>query len=472
MHPNATLQAIAQALTAGSISSVELVGAYIARIERLDPTLGAFRECYFDAAMTAAKQADQARLKGHPAASGALQGIPFAVKDLFDVTGKPTTAGTSALNNNIATQDAAAVQRLQAAGMILLGKTHTVQFAYSGVGINSDQGTPHNPWAQAQHVPGGSSSGSGVAISAGLAPLTLGTDTGGSVRIPAALTGITGLKTTVGQVSRAGVYPLSWSLDSVGPLTNSAADAAEVMQVLQGFDPADPSTKAFTAQDFSQIERGASGLRIAIANGVFFDGVEPAIEAAVRAAAKTFTELGATVAEIDFPLAARALDLNPQGLIIAAEAYAVNRELVDNRLDELDPLVAPRVLAGKDISAADYAHLQNEWQHLRMAAITALQAIDVLLVPTTPMSAQPVAQITASNDSYNQHNLGYLRNTAIGNILNLCGLSVPCGVNPAGLPMGLMIYAKPFCEAQALQAACALQQATDWHRQLPDLSWV
>ena len=276
----------------------------------------------------------------------------------------------------------------------------------------------------------------------------------------------------MGQVSRAGVYPLSWSLDSVGPLTNSAADAAAVLHALQGFDSADPSTRDYSVQDFSQIGQGANGLRVAIANGLFFDGVEPPIQAAVRAAADTFKELGATVQEIDFPLAAQALELNPQGLIIAAEAYAVNRELVDNRLDELDPLVAPRVLAGKDISAADYAHLQNEWQHLRIAATTALQAIDVLLVPTTPLSAQPVAKIAENNDSYNQHNLAYLRNTAIGNILNLCGLSVPCGVNPAGMPMGLMIYAKPFCEAHALRAACAFQQATDFHRQTPDLGWI
>ena len=461
---------LAEALAAGAISSVELVEYYLDRITRLDNQLGAFRELYSQEALKAAKRADQARTKN--TVQGGLHGIPFAVKDLFDVAGKPTTAGTSLLNHNVAVDHAGTVDRLLAAGMILLGKTNTVQFAYSGVGINSDHGTPHNPWAQEHFVPGGSSSGSAVAVSAGLVPTALGTDTGGSVRIPAALTGITGLKTTVGQVSRNGVYPLSWSLDSVGPLTNSAMDAATLFGQLQGYDQADPSTRDFVAQDLANVDAPITGMRIGIANGLLFDEVEDENITAVHEAAAVFRELGAQVEEFDFPQAAQARALNPNGLIIAAEAYAVNRQLVDDRFTELDPWVAPRVRAGKDINAADYAQQQNAWQHLRMETIHALHDIDLLLAPTTQISAKSVEAITASTEVYSKHNLAYLRNTTIGNILNLCGLSVPSGTTSAGLPIGLMIYAKPFNEARALQAATAFQKATDFHLRTPDLSWI
>lgn len=470
MHANATIAELSNALASRAISCSELVDYYLTRIRRLDGKLGAFYDVYEDEARVAAKQADSRRAR--KSELNPLNGIPFAAKDLFDVAGKPTTAGTHLLAQNIAKQHATAVQKLLDSGMILIGKTKTVQFAYSGVGINSDQGTPHNPWARDHFVAGGSSSGSAVAVCAGLVPTALGTDTGGSVRIPAALTGITGLKTTVGQVSRAGVYPLSWSLDSVGPLTNSAVDAATVFAQLQGDDQADPSTRHFRPQALTSLAMPIAGLRIGLPTGLFFEEVEDDITAAVMSAATVFRELGAQVTEFGFPQASQARALNPNGLIIAAEAYAVNRQLVDHRLDELDPWVAPRVLAGRDISGADYASTQNSWQHLRMETLQALADLDLLLVPTTPISAKSVASITANQEAYSRHNLAYLRNTTIGNILNLCGLSVPCGTTRLGMPIGLMIYAKPFGEAQALQAAHAFQRATDFHQHNPDLGWI
>ena len=204
-------------LRTGGLSPVELVERFLDRISALDPTLNAFRLVCPERALTQARAAEAALKAG--LSSGPLHGIPYAAKDLFDAQGLPTTAGCRLLADNIAVEDSVAIRRLTQAGMILLGKTNTVQFAYSGIGINHDHGTPHNPWHRVHHVPGGSSSGSGVAVAAGLVPMALGSDTGGSVRIPASLCGTTGLKTTVGRVSRAGVYPLSWSLDSVGPLT-------------------------------------------------------------------------------------------------------------------------------------------------------------------------------------------------------------------------------------------------------------
>ena len=224
----------------GSVSPVALTEELLARIDALDPRLHAFIAMARERALGQARAAESALRAGHDL--GPLHGIPYAAKDLYDVAGLPTTAGTRVLKDNVAAADCAAVRRLSAAGMVLLGKTHTVQFAFGGVGINHDHGTPHNPWHQVPHAPGGSSSGSGVAVAAGLVPMALGTDTGGSVRIPAALCGIVGLKTTVGRISRAGVYPLSFTLDSVGPLTRSVEDAALVYQALQGPDFDDETT--------------------------------------------------------------------------------------------------------------------------------------------------------------------------------------------------------------------------------------
>jgi len=214
-----TLTQLGARIRSGTLSPVALAEHLLARIRQLDGKLGAFRMVLADRALAQAKAAETAIKAGVDL--GPLHGLPYVAKDLFDVRGYPTTAGTRLLAKAIATRDSAVTQKLDRTGMVLLGKTNTVQFAYGGVGINSDHGTPHNPWNSTPHAPGGSSSGTGVAVSAGLAPFGLGTDTGGSVRIPAALCGVVGLKTTVGRISRAGVYPLSFSLDSVGPLTRS-----------------------------------------------------------------------------------------------------------------------------------------------------------------------------------------------------------------------------------------------------------
>src|SRR4029077_17199139 len=238
------------------------------------------------------------------------------------------------LAENVAAHDSAVVSRLAAAGLTPLGKTYTVQFAYGAAGINHDQGTPHNPWHPTPHAPGGSSSGSAVAVAAGLVPMALGTDTGGSVRVPAALCGIVGLKTTIGRVSRSGVYPLSWTLDSVGPLTRSVEDAALVYQALQGADPRDASTTGIAPHDALRgLKDGVKGLRIAFGETVFFDDVDPEVEKTVRESGQVFRSLGAQVASIAIPEAAAAWAEEKRPLLIPAEACAVNRQFLDKHLD-------------------------------------------------------------------------------------------------------------------------------------------
>ena len=270
--PFSSLTELSNAVASGDIGPVELTESYLSRIEALDGKLNAFRMATPERALDEARAAESMLAKGQTL--GPLHGLPYAAKDLYDVAGLPTSAGAKVLEGAIAEHDCDTVRQLRQRGMVLLGKTNTVQFAYGGVGINHDHGTPHNPWNETPCAPGGSSSGSGVAVAAGMAPMALGTDTGGSVRIPAALCGISGLKTTVGRVSRAGVYPLSWSLDSVGPLARSVEDTALVYEAITGEEPGDSSTHGATAQRVRhQLDGDIRGLRIGIARTAFFDGV-------------------------------------------------------------------------------------------------------------------------------------------------------------------------------------------------------
>ncbi len=466
-----TITELAKMLRSGEITSTQLVQKSLDRIKMLDGQLNAFRMVCPERALEQAVAADRIFSAGEE--PGMLFGIPYAAKDLFDVKGLPTTAGTDLLKDNIASVDAYAIDKLNQAGMILIGKTNTVQFAYGGVGINHEHGTPKNPWGSTHHVPGGSSSGSAVAVSTGMVPVALGSDTGGSVRIPASLCGNTGLKTTVGRIGRGGVYPLSWSLDSVGPLARSVEDTALAYQSLQGLDVTDESTWGIAVQDaLGELKNGIMGMRLAFAESAFWQDVDPDIEQAVRECGAIFKELGATVASIDFEEAEQARQLNSKGLIIAAEAYTLNKRWLEAHFDRLDPIVAQRMIKGKTVESAEYLHNNLAWRDLRSRAFTSLKDVDALLVPTTPIPALPIAEIDADMDTYTKENLSYLRNTAIGNVLNLCGLSVPCGFTQLGLPIGLMIYAKPFQESQALRIGYSFQQATDWHRYRPDLSWV
>jgi aspartyl-tRNA(Asn)/glutamyl-tRNA(Gln) amidotransferase subunit A len=469
--PYSTIAELGRALRAGSVTPTALAEQYLQRIGQLDGELGAFKLVTAERAMAQARAAEAEMSVGID--RGPLHGIPYAAKDLYDVAGVPTTAGCPLLESNIAERDCMVIRKLNDAGAVLLGKTITVQFAYGGAGINNQQGTPHNPWHREPRLPGGSSSGSGVAVASGLAPMALGSDTGGSVRIPAALCGVTGLKTTVGQISRAGVFPLSWSLDSVGPLTRSAEDAALIYHAIAGPDADDSSTAAYRPADvLANLDKGVRGLRLAFAESVFFDDADDEVAAAVRATGDVFKGLGAHVDSVEFPQARQAMALNPRGLVIAAEAYTLNRELIDNRIEELDQIVALRMAKGAEIPAHEYLRMERDWHALRASAMTQFADVDALLCPTVMIASTPVADAMQDMDAYTRRNLQCLRNTAIGNVLNLCAVTVPCGFTAAGLPVGLMIYARSFDEAMVLRIGHAYQRATDWHTRMPTLDWM
>jgi aspartyl-tRNA(Asn)/glutamyl-tRNA(Gln) amidotransferase subunit A len=457
-------------LRRGDVSPVELARQVLDRIDEGDGQLHAFASVTRGRALAEAAQAERELAAG--TVRGPLHGIPYAVKDLFDVAGEATGAGTHLLAGNVAANDASVVRRLCEAGMVLIGKTHTVQFAYGGVGINHDTGTPRNPWRNDEpYVPGGSSSGSAVAVAAGLVPVALGTDTSGSVRVPASLCGVTGLKTTVGRVSRTGVYPLSAKLDSVGPLARTVDDCAFVYEAIQGADPADPTTTGQPTSDVrSTIGDGVGGLRLAVIETMFFDRIDPAVDAAVRSAADLLADLGADVTSIEAPEIDEVMggtDAPYRAWTVAAEGCVVNHRLLEESFDELDPVVAERLRRGFDLSAVELLESYEAWRRLQASFARRTADIDGFLMPSTMLPARPVAEVDATPQSYARFNVEYLRNTSIGNRLEWCGLSVPCGLTPDRLPIGLMIQAPSMHEHVVIRVGHAYQQASQWHRRRP-----
>ena len=469
--PLGTIREIGASFRRGAVSPTALVERCFARIDAIDPALHSFLRLTRDRALGEARAAEAALRAGVD--TGPLQGIPYAAKELFDVRGEPSTGGTHLLEHRIARDDAEAVRRLASAGMALIGKTHTVQLAYGMVGVNNDQGTPRNPWSRVPHATGGSSSGSAVAVAAGFVPMALGTDTGGSVRVPAALCGVVGLKTTVGQVSRAGVHPLSWTLDSVGPITRTVEDAALVYQELQGADSRDDATSRAAPRDvLSTLEDGVGGLRIRFAETLFFHDLDPDVERAVRDTGEVFRSLGADVDSMEVPEIAEAWTLPKRALLVASEGIAANRKLFDEHFHELDPIVALRMAPGRELEGADYLILLRSIAELRDRLQQRLRGVDALLVPTAMVPARPLEGLDKPTQDYFDYNLKLNRNAGLGNLLGLCGVSVPCGFTALGLPIGLMVYAAPFREDLALRVARAYERAAAWPPRVPDLFWA
>lgn len=456
------LYRLGELIEEGRLSPVELTQHFLERIERLDDRSNTFKEVTAERALAAAGAAETALAGNHRL--GPLHGVPLAVKDLFDVAGLPTTGG-SRLLYRVAVRDATAWARLAAAGAVLLGKTHMVEFAFGGVGINHHYGTPRNPWdAKTARIPGGSSSGSGAAVAAGLAPAALGTDTGGSVRIPASFCGLVGLKPTFGRVSNAGALPLDPTLDSVGPMVRCVRDAALLFGLLVGPDPADSSTwdQPAWAED---PQTAVGGLRLGLPQQLFWEDTQPQVADAVRRAAARFAELGAQVEEVSLPELDELMRLRQRGSLTAVESYLYYREWLDTRADEFDPIVSVRMLAGKDIAGHEFLALQRDLEDLRQRFHSKMQSYDALLTPTTPFTALPVEE--ADTDAYGRINILCLRNTSVANQLGLPALSLPCGFDDDGLPIGLHLIGRPFAEATLLRLGQAYEEATDWNERRP-----
>jgi aspartyl-tRNA(Asn)/glutamyl-tRNA(Gln) amidotransferase subunit A len=448
---------LSREIAARRLSPVDLIDALLARIAAHEPKLHAFVEVYAAEARLAAEAADRAIRSGH--ALGPLHGIPIAIKDIVDIEGRVTTGGSASRLSHCATATATVVRRMLSHGLIVLGKTHTVEFACGAFGTNQHLGTPWNPWdAEVARTPGGSSSGSGVAVAARLAPWALGTDTGGSVRQPAAWCGITGLKTTIGRISTHGILPLSPSLDTPGPMARTVRDVALLYGILHGPDPLDPLTLRGEAADpMPALERGVRGLRLARLPAQERAGAAADVLEAYDRSLALLAGLGAEIVDISLPF--RLADVASMTSIARAESYLLNGHLVEDRGLKLDEVVRRRLLSGAGISAQDYLATQRRRLEMKLEMDAALAGAHALLTPTTATTAVPLAQI-----NYDEQPTLFAR---FVNMLEMCALALPNGFTAEGLPTSLQIACRGYEEALALRIGHAYQQATDWHERLP-----
>ena len=439
-----TVAQLARDLAAGSTTSRELVERALARIAAAyGEGPRAFLKVYEDAARTDAGHADALRSRG--VRRSAVDGLPVSLKDLFDVAGDVTRAGSKVLALE-AKQDAAAVARLRAAGAILIGRTNMVEFAFGGVGLNPHYGTPRNPWDRAAgRVPGGSSSGAAVAQAESMCVMALGTDTRGSIRAPAALCGVVGWKPTARRVPREGAFPLSFTLDSVGPLANSVACCAAYDAVLA----AEP------VAELPALE--VRGLRLLLPRSAALADLDGEVGRAFDAALRRFAERGALIDERAVPAFDRQAEYFKGGGYAGAEAYQIHRPYLD-RLAEYDPRVGQRLLLGKDISGPDYVAL-GELRAASMREIAAAAApYDAIVMPTVPCVAPTIAQTEASMDDYVRWNMRILRNTGLVNFLDGCAASLPCH-EPGSAPVGLTVCGTANTDRHTLAVAAALERA-------------
>lgn len=441
---------LAADIQARRLSPVDVVDALVERIRRHDPRLHAFVDIWEDEARLAAESADRAIRAGHGV--GALQGVPVAIKDIVDIEGHVTTGGSAPWRDRVSPVTATLVRRMLSAGMIVLGKTHTVEFAMGGWGTNQHMGTPLNPWdPDMPRTPGGSSSGSGVAVAAGLAPWAIGTDTGGSVRLPASWCGIVGLKVAVGRISTWGVMPLSHSLDTPGPMVRSVEDAAWMLTILQGADPNDPKTLGLGPVDpFPALKVGLAGLTIGVLPQSERDGCDTDTAAAYESAIETCARQGARITEITLP---RPLDElgGLAGRMIGAEGYYHVGDRVDDMSLSIDEAVRPRIWIGRGMSARDYLSTLSEQQAVMREFDTALAGVDVVAMPTTRTVAAPVAEVDQSQTPAHF--------TRVANVLDRPACAVPVGVAGSGLPTSVQFMGRSRDEATVLRAAWGYEQA-------------
>jgi aspartyl-tRNA(Asn)/glutamyl-tRNA(Gln) amidotransferase subunit A len=448
---------LAPRLAAKELSPVEVTEATLARIEELEPKLNAFITVTAEAARAAARAAEAAIMAGDHL--GPLHGIPVAIKDLYATRGVATTYGSPLFADWVPDFDAAAVERLKRAGAVLVGKTNLHELAYGSTSANAHYGPVRNPW-RLDHHPGGSSGGSAAAVAAGLAHAAMGSDTGASIRQPAACCNLVGIKPTFGRVSKFGALPLAWSQDHAGPLTRTVRDAALVLQALAGHDPRDPTSVPRTVPDFSaDLERGIRGSRIGVARAFFFEQCDPEVVVAVEAALAVLEDLGTIVEEVTLPDMAAAFTVGTITIVVEGAAYhaadlRARPELFSRELRASFEL-------GSFYSGIDYVQAQRLRRHLMLETDRALAGLDAVVMPTSPVPATPIAS------SPPEHAMLRPRNTMPFNVLGLPALSVPCGFTAGGLPIGLQIVGKAFDEAGILRIAQAYEQATDWHRRRP-----
>jgi aspartyl-tRNA(Asn)/glutamyl-tRNA(Gln) amidotransferase subunit A len=457
-----TLAEAAEKIKAKELSPVELTESALARIESVELKITAFATVTADTARKAAEQAEQEIAAGRY--RGPLHGIPMGIKDLYETAGVATTSSSKVRRDYVPAQDSAVVEKLTAAGMVMVGKTHTHEFAYGAV-----TPTTRNPW-DVEYIPGGSSGGSGAAVAAGACMVGMGSDTGGSIRIPASVCGTVGLKPTYGRVSRRGVASLSWSLDHVGPLTRTVRDTALVMDAIAGYDRADPASADVPVPDFTaELDAGVAGLTIGVPENYFTDRVDPEVTQAVSVATALLEAQGARLREVSIPLA----EYIPatEWAIMLPEASAYHQGMLREKADLYGDDVRLYLEAGELVLATDYIKALRVRTLMQQAWRDMFDSIDVLIAPTLAAPALRVdkPEVTWPDGSTEAATDAYVRLSAPANVTGLPALSVPCGFTTGGLPIGMQLLGRPFAEPALLRVAHAYESATEWAKLVPTL---
>jgi len=458
-----TISELGQRLRRREVSAVEITQGCLSRIDRLNPALNAFITVMAESALAEARRAEAEILRGEW--RGALHGVPVALKDLIDVAGVRTTAGSALYKDRVPTQDAEVVRRLREAGAVIVGKNNLHEFAYGGSSLVGHFGDVHNPWDVAR-MAGGSSGGSAAAVTAGLAYAAIGTDTAGSIREPAALCGCVGLKPTYGRVSSRGVIPLSRSLDHVGPLAATVEDAAVVLQAIAGYDAGDITSADVPVVDYvSALREDAKGMRVGVVRGHFFDedDLDAEVSSAMEHALRGIQSLGAELREVRFG----ENDVPTDRTLQAAESYAFHAENVAKSPELYQAETVRRIRNGEAVTAGDYIQRRRELEEARRGICAVFSEVDVLVTPTTPIAAPAIADLKADPDALRPAELKLLRNTRPFNVWGLPAISVPCGFTQSGLPIGLQIEGPHWREDLVLRLAHAYEQATAWHGRRP-----
>ncbi len=457
-----SLREVSAEIRTRRLSPVELTRMSLEQIARDEPRLNAYVCLTEERAMAAARQAEREIMGG--SWRGELHGVPVAVKDLYDMAGLPTTCSSRVRADHVAAGDSACVERLERAGAVIVGKTQTHEFAY---GIVTP--TTANPWNTA-HIPGGSSGGSGATVAARGCFMAMGTDTGGSIRIPAAVCGTVGLKPTYGRVSRHGIASLSWSLDHAGPLARTVGDAAATLGVLAGFDSRDPGSAEVPVDDYlGGLEIGARGLRIGVPRNYFFDQTDTDVERAVRDAIARLAADGADIVAVDIPMADRIMAVE-FGLCLP-EAAAYHQTMLRTRRDLYQEDVRTFLEAGEMVPAVDYIAALRLRTQMQAAWRQMFDGLDAVLAPAVPAPATRRDQQTVTWGDGTQEPVSsvFIRLSAPANVIGLPSVAVPCGFSAMGLPIAFQVIGRPFQEALILRIARAYERTADWASRVPPL---
>ena len=462
-----SLAQVAGLIKRRELSPVEVVEATLARVAEVDPILRAYISVFDDQARQVARAAEMLIMAGHDL--GPLHGVPIALKDNVATQGQRTTAGSKILADWVPAHDATVASRLRRAGAVFIGKLNMHEFAWGGTSDNPHYGAVRNPW-NTDRFPAGSSGGSGAAVAARACYGAIGTDTGGSIRLPAAINGVVGIRPTYGRVSNHGIIPLAWSMDTAGPMARTVEDCALMFGVLAGHDAADPASARVPAHDYlARLNDGVKGLRIGVVPGYFFHHLQPAVHAAVIAALKLLEAAGAEVVEVDIKNIHG--NISAQLTIESAEPSTYHQRWLRERPDDYGADVRTLLEVGEMLLATHYLQAQRYRTLLRNEFLEAFDKVDIFLCPTLPFAATPVGAMTVVIENGIEEDMlsAIMQYTGVPSLTGLPALAVPCGFDPDGLPVGMQLIGKPFDEATLFRVGAAYQALTDFHHKAPPI---